>query len=106
MRVLLDESLPRGLATLIAGHEVRIVSGEGWSGLDNGALLTEASTTFDAFVTIDANLPYQQTLERYDIGVVLLRAPTNRLADLEPLVPAVLQALDGISSGELRRVGA
>ena len=106
MRVLLDESLPSGLAALIAGHEISTVSQEGWAGLDNGALLTAASASFAAFVTIDANLPYQQTLERYDIGVVLIRAPTNRLADLEPLVSAILQALDGISPGKLRRIGA
>jgi hypothetical protein len=106
LRVLLDESLPRGLAALILGHDVSTVSAEGWAGLDNGSLLTEASTKFDAFVTIDANLPYQQTLERHDIGVVLVRAPTNRIADLEPLVPALVEALDGINPGELRRVGA
>ena len=106
MRVLLDESLPRGLAALIAGHQVSTVSAEGWAGLDNGALLTEASIKFDTLITIDANLPYQQNLERFDIGVVQVRARTNRLADLESLVPAIRRALDGISPGELRRVGA
>ncbi len=106
MRVLLDESLPRGLAPLIAGHDVSTVVEMGWSGMQNGQLLARASEGFDAFVTIDANLPYQQVLERFFIGVVLLRAPSNRLADLEPLVPDLLASLDGIESGELRIVGA
>ncbi len=106
MRVLLDESLPRGLARLLSDHEVTTVSEAGWAGLQNGELLERASESYEAFVTIDANLPYQQVLERFVIGVVLLKAPSNRLADLEHLVPEILARLDGIEPGELRRVGA
>lgn len=68
MRVLLDESLPRGLAALIAGHDVSTVVEMGWSGMENGQLLERASEEFDAFVTIDANLPYQQGLKRFPSG--------------------------------------
>lgn len=106
MRVLLDESQPRGLAPLIAGHDVSTVVEIGWGGMQNGQLLEQASEEFDAFVTIDANLPYQQVLKRFSIGVFLLRAPSNRLTDLEPLVPDLLASLDGIEPGELRIVGA
>jgi hypothetical protein len=106
LRVLLDESLPRGLARLLSGHELVTVAEEGWAGMKNGELLMRAGESFDAFITIDANLPYQQTLERFSIGVVLLRAPSNRLADLEPLVPEILTSLDGLEPGELRKVGA
>ena len=39
----------------------------GWGGVKNGALLTLAVKEFDAFLTVDKNLPYQlplvQTLE-------------------------------------------
>ena len=106
MRVLLDESLPRGLARLLSDHDVVTVPEAGWAGLQNGELLERASESYDAFITIDANLPYQQVLERFAVGVVLLKAPSNRLADLEPLVQKVLACLDGIEPGELRRVGA
>jgi hypothetical protein len=106
LRVLLDESLPRGLARLLSDHEVTTVPEAGWAGLQNGVLLKRASENYDAFVTIDANLPYQQILERFAIGFVLLKAPSNRLADLEPLVPELLAHLDGIEPGELRRIGA
>jgi len=74
--------------------------------MQNGELLEKASESYDAFVTIDANLPYQQVLERFAIGVVLRKAPSSRLADLEPLVPEILACLDGIKPGEQRRVGA
>ena len=106
LRVLLDESLPRGLARLLAGHDAVTVVEQGWAGMTNGELLRRASQEFDDFLTIDASLPYQQALERFPIGVVLLGAKSNRLADLESLVPAVLSSLTEIGPGELRRVSA
>lgn len=80
--------------------------GVGWAGLQNSDLLQRASAEYDAFVTVDANLPYQQTLKQFDIGIVLLRARTNRMEHLRPLIPAILTALDGLTPGQLRRVGA
>ena len=106
MRVLLDESIPRDLARELSGHEVQTMPARGWAGLQNGDLLRRASAEYDAFVTVDANLPYQQTLTQFDIGVVLLRAHTNRMEHLRPLIPAILTALDGLTPGQLRRVGA
>ena len=53
MRLLLDESLPWRLARLMVGHYVTPVQRAGWSGLENGALLQAASTTFDALITAD-----------------------------------------------------
>ena len=41
MRLLLDESLPRPLADLLAGHEVRTVTQMGWTSVRNGALLRQ-----------------------------------------------------------------
>ena len=43
MRILLDESLPRPLARLLPGHEVRTVAQMGWSGTRNGPLLALAA---------------------------------------------------------------
>ena len=106
MRVLLDESVPYDLAAEVHGHDVQTVAGRGWAGLANGELLRRARSEFDAFVTMDRNLPYQQNLPAAGIGVVLLRAPSNRMRHLRPLVPLILEALDGVQPGELRRVGA
>src|SRR6266581_940717 len=39
MRILLDESLPRKLASELTGHETQTVQKRGWSGLKNGQLL-------------------------------------------------------------------
>ena len=42
MRVLLDEQLPRQLAPLLTGHDVRTVQQQSWAGLKNGQLLDAA----------------------------------------------------------------
>jgi hypothetical protein len=42
---------------------------------------------------VDRNLPSEQNLPEFDMAVIVLQAPSNRLADLKPLVPKVLAAL-------------
>lgn len=106
MRVLLDESLPHDLAAELRTHDVQTVVGVGWAGVQNGELLRRAPGQFDVFVTMDQNIPFQQNVTALRIGVVLIRARSSRMADLRPLVSALLGALDGIGPGELRRVGA
>ena len=106
MRVLLDECLDRRLAGDIEGHEVTTVPEAGWAGLTNGELLRRAQRGFDAFVTVDRNLPFQQDLSRFAIAVIVLRSPSNRLADLRRLIPPLLAALPVAKRGEATWVGA
>ena len=106
MRVLLDENLPIGLAGALTGHEVATVAGLGWQGVRNGELLRRAAGQYEALVTMDRNIEFQQALARQPYGAILLRARANRLADLRPLVPAILDALNGLQKGEIKRVGA
>jgi len=106
VRVLLDESLPHDLAAALPSHDVQTVVGAGWAGLQNGELLRRAPGQFDVFVTMDQNIPFQQNVPALKVSVVVIQAASNRMADLRPLVPALLAALDGIQPGELRRVGA
>jgi predicted nuclease of predicted toxin-antitoxin system len=74
MRILLDESLPHDLAALIAGHDVSTVRDEGWASVKNGQLLALAATKFEAFITADRNLEFQQNLAKLPIAVVVLVA--------------------------------
>ncbi|MGH9147382.1 MAG: DUF5615 family PIN-like protein [Vicinamibacterales bacterium] len=60
MRVLLDESLPRPLAKLVTGHEVRTVTEMKWTGLGNGELLLVAAGRFDVVLTADQNIEFQR----------------------------------------------
>lgn len=93
MRILLDESIPRRLGKLIVGHDVTTVVDRGWSGARNGELLERAQSEFQVFVTVDQNLAQQQDLRQYGLLVVVLIARTNRLEDLGPLVPELLDSL-------------
>lgn len=104
MRVLLDESLPRRLAGHFKFLSAETVFDRGWSGLANGDLLTRASAEYDVFMTADQNLQYQQNLAGFDIGVVVLAAHSNRLANLIPLVAAAEAACREVVAGEVRIV--
>ena len=106
MKLLLDESLPRRLKDALEEHEVVTVSERGWSGTSNGELLELAGRDFDVFITADQGLPHQQNLVNQNIGVVILTAHTNRLDDLLPLVPSLLESLKTIAPGDVIRVTA
>jgi hypothetical protein len=99
MRLLLDESLPRKLKHRLAPHEVRTVPEMGWAGKSNGDLLRLAEQEFEVFLTADQKLPGQQNLSTFRIAVVVLAATSNRLRDLEPLVPKILEGLAELKSG-------
>jgi len=106
VRLLLDECVDRRLASDIVGHEVTTSPDAGWAGLTNGELLSQAQLHFDALITVDRRLPFQQNLARFSIAVVVLRARSNRLADLRLLVPELLVALGVAKPGEATWVGA
>lgn len=101
MKVLLDECVDRRLARELAGHQVTTVPEAGWASAKNGDLLALAQDKFDAFVTTDRNLAFQQHLPRFSSAVLILRAPTNRLIDLRPLIPKLLEAPPGARRGEV-----
>ncbi len=104
MKILLDECVDRRLGKDLVGHVVTTVPKAGWANYQNGDLLRVAQAQFDAFVTVDTNIRYQQNLRRFDIAVVLLRARTTRLRDLRNLVPALLTALPTAPKGELTQI--
>ena len=78
----------------------------GWSSKRNGDLLTlMLAERFEALLTVDQHIEFQQNLRASGIGVVVVRARTNRLKDLRPLVPGILEALSKVTAGALIRVG-
>jgi hypothetical protein len=105
MRVLLDECVPRPLKWELMEHVVSTVAEMGWRGIENGELLALIrGAAFEAFVTVDQNLAYQQNLRTLGVGVVVLVARTNKLQDLLPLVPSLREVLRRLWPGELIRV--
>ena len=106
MKVFLDECVDWRLARDIVGHDVKTARQMGWTTIKNGTLLTLASEHFDAFVTVDRNLSFQQNLESFSIAVIVLQARTNRLADLRPLVPSLLAAIESALPGAAKVIDA
>ncbi|MGH7594965.1 MAG: DUF5615 family PIN-like protein [bacterium] len=107
MKVLLDECVPRPLKFDLIGHDVDHVTEMGWSSVKNGKLLGLAvGAGFEILVTTDQNLQYQQNLRNFKIGIIVLIAKSNRIDDLQPLIPETLNAMKRITLGQLVEVKA
>src|SRR5438874_939384 len=108
MRILLDECAPRKLKSFLKdlGHDCHTAQEQGWSGIRNGELLTRAELSFDVLISIDKGLQHQQNLAGRKLAIVIIRARTNRLIDLEPHFPACAQALSTIQPGQVIEIPA
>lgn len=105
MRLLLDECVDERLRHLFSAYDCQTAHFAKLAGLKNGQLLDAAEETgFDVIVTTDQEIPFQQNLASRQIAILILVAPTNRLADLKAIVPAALAALPFIRPGEVVRV--
>ncbi len=100
-KVLLDECIDWRLSRHLRPHEVTTVIKAGWSGVKNGQLLRTAEASFDVFVTVDRNLSFQQRLIDLDLAVVVVRATSNRLKDMLPLLPQLLRAIATAKPGHV-----
>lgn len=98
MKILLDECLPMRLAKSLPGHDVQTVRQMNWLGLSNGRLL-DAAADFDAFITVDKNLVKQQSLTARRLAVIVLRVRSNKIEDISPLVPQLIDLLADLKSG-------
>jgi predicted nuclease of predicted toxin-antitoxin system len=104
VRVLLDECLDWRLARHISGHYVKSIRQMSWTGVENGELIALAARSFDVLVTVDQNISFQQNLATYPIAIVIVRARTNQLVDLKPLVPPLLLAIERAKPGAIEIV--
>ena len=94
MRLLLDENLPKRLKQDLSEHEIYTVADKGWTGISNGKLLTLLTEDeFDALITFDKNLQYQQNFSKYAIAVLVLNASDNSYLTLKNLVPKIKETL-------------
>jgi predicted nuclease of predicted toxin-antitoxin system len=103
MRALLDECLPRPLHRYFknAGMDVLSVHEMGWDGILNGELLNlMIANGFEVLITIDKNLQHQQNLSDAKIALITIKASSNKIKDLKPAMPRVLNALIGIAPGQ------
>jgi len=68
----------------------------------NGELLRRiAAAGFDAMLTVDKNLQFQQNASKLPFAVVVMDTVSNSLAALRPCVPAALRALVDAKPGSV-----
>jgi hypothetical protein len=71
----------------------------GWSELANGDLLAAAETDFDALVTTDQNLRYQQDLTGRRLAILVL--PTTSWPRIRAHEEQGVAAINALRSGEI-----
>ena len=98
MTILLDENIPHFLKRLLSEFEVVSVQELGLSGTKNGALLALIDGTYDAFITADKNLKYQQNLATRKIAIIELYS--NRLPEIKRMGGRVRTVLTTLNEGE------
>jgi hypothetical protein len=101
MKLVLDECIDRKFAREFVYHELKTVPQRRWAGVKNNQLLALSEAEFDVFITVDRNLSFPQNLPQFDIAVIVLQAPSNRLADLKPLASKVLAILPMATRGKV-----
>jgi len=104
MRVLLDECVPRGLRAELPGHEVKTVAEAGWAGAKNGTLLQLAATPVRRSAHCRSQPRVSAELLGLTIAVIVVEVPSNDIAVLRPLMPAVLKALPNSKPGTVTHV--
>ncbi len=112
MNILLDEQIDWRLGRLLPDHQVLHVNQAGWKGIQNGELLKYAQDNSQVLITTDQNIPSQNKMGLYSIGIIVLRVFSNSIKNYEQLLPHLHEALHLIiphqviviyQSGNLRR---
>ena len=98
MKILFDQGTPAPLRHTLAGHTVSTAHEMGWSVLENGALLSAAEAAFDAFITTDQNLRYQQNLAGRRLAILVL--PTTSWPSIQLHLPKIAAAIDALRPGD------
>ena len=103
MKFLFDQGTPVPLRNHLSNHAVETAYEKGWSNLKNGDLLTRAeSDGFNALITTDQNLPYQQNLTGRKISVVVLM--TTSWPRIKNHIALVVQAIDNLRPGSYEEI--
>ena len=98
MRILFDQGTPAPLGRALTGHSVSTDYEKGWDQLENGDLLDTAEAAFDAFVTTDQNLRYQQNLAGRRLAILVL--PTTSWPKIQAHITKVTAAVNNLRPGD------
>lgn len=103
MKILFDQGTPVPLRRFLHPHTVDTCSELGWSELQNGALLNQATVArYDVLITTDQNLKYQHTLSAWSIGIIVLR--TTSWPRIRTKIYKVVDALTQLTGNKYQEV--
>jgi hypothetical protein len=97
MKILFDHGTPAPLRRQLAGHEISTAYEMGWAKLNNGDLLATAEKSFDAFITTDQNLRYQQNLTGRRLAILVL--PTTSWPEIQKHTDKISDAVNSLKPG-------
>lgn len=93
MRILFDQGTPVPLRDFLRGHHVSTAYEQHWDELQNGDLLRMAEAAgFEAIITTDQNLRYQQNLAERRLAILVLL--TTNWPLIRSHLPLVVDAVD------------
>ena len=98
MKILFDHGTPAPLHHPLAGHEISTAYEMGWAKLSNGDLLAAAEKSFDAFITTDQNLRYQQNLTGRRLAILVL--PTTSWPEIQKHTSKISDAVNSLKPGD------
>ena len=100
---MFDHNTPAPLRSGLRGHTVATARALGWDTLTNGALLAAADAAgFEAFITTDQSIRYQQNLTHRRIAVVVLTR--NQWPLIRPHTARVVAAVNAATPGSYTEV--
>ena len=83
----------------MTGHSVATAYEMGWTELENGALLKAAEAHFDALVTTDQSLRYQQNLTGLRLANLVL--PTTGWPKIQAHAAQIAASIDALRPGDV-----
>ena len=98
MKILFDQGTPAPLRHELPGHNISTAYEMGWAELENGDLLKAAEASFDAFITTDQNLRYQQNLSGRRLAILVL--PTTSWPKIRAQIKKVAAAVNALHPGD------
>jgi hypothetical protein len=102
MRVLFDQGAPAPLRFTLYEHTIITAAEIGWNSLGNGELLAAPEGKFEASITTDQNLQYQQNLSGCSLRILVLT--TTSWPRIQRRPDAVAAALATMALGEYREL--
>ncbi len=106
MKILLDECVTKKLKKLLSSFEVFTVAEMGWTGVKNGKLISLCvENNFNILITIDKNISYQQTINNYNITIVVFNSKTSLLSDLTMHLPEFLENIYKFERSKIYLIG-